>query len=83
MRVSTEILISVLRIATAEEDSQVNKSTFIMAADRLYELNARIKRLEEAGDEVIWAFRPASILMMTERESDALKLWTKAKEAKP
>ena len=47
MRVSTEILISVLRIAAAEEDSEVNKSKFIMAADRLGELNARIKRLEE------------------------------------
>ena len=47
MRVSTEILISVLRIAADEEDGQVNKSKFIMAADRLGELNARIKRLEE------------------------------------
>ena len=43
----------------------------------------RIKRLEEAGDEIIWAFCPASVSMMTERESDALKLWNKAKEAKP
>ena len=43
----------------------------------------RIKRLEEAGDELIWAFCPASVSMMTERESDALKLWNKAKEAKP
>ena len=45
--------------------------------------NARIQRLEEAGDEIIWAFCPASVSMMTERESDALKLWNKAKEAKP
>jgi hypothetical protein len=43
----------------------------------------RIKRLEEAGDEIIWAFCPASVSMMTERESDALKLWNQAKEAKP
>ena len=47
------------------------------------ELLERIKRLEEAGDEIIWAFCPASVSMMTERESDALKLWNKAKEAKP
>ena len=49
------------------------------------ELNAaqqRIKRLEEAGNELLWAFCPASVSMMTERESDALKLWNKAKEAK-
>lgn len=47
------------------------------------ELLERIKRLEEAGNELIWAFCPASVSMMTERESDALKLWNKAKEAKP
>ena len=45
-------------------------------------LKERIKRLEEAGNELIWAFCPASVSMMTERESDALKLWNKAKEAK-
>ena len=43
---------------------------------------SRIKRLEEAGNELLWAFCPASVSMMTERESDALKLWNKAKEAK-
>ena len=48
----------------------------------LNEANHRIKRLEEAGDELLWAFCPASVSMMTERESDALKLWIKAKEAK-
>lgn len=47
------------------------------------EQKQRIKRLEEAGDEIIWAFCPASVSMMTERESDALKLWNKAKEVKP
>jgi hypothetical protein len=42
-------------------------------------LQERVKRLEEAGDEIIWAFCPASVSMMTERESDALKCWNKAK----
>ncbi len=46
-------------------------------------LQERVKRLEEAGDEIIWAFCPASVSMMTERESDALKCWNNAKEAKP
>ena len=46
------------------------------------ELKRRIQRLEEAGDEIIWAFCPASVSMMTERESDALRMWNKAKEAK-
>jgi len=44
----------------------------------------RIKRLHEAGDEMIWAFcTVSSASMMTEREADALKLWNEAKEAKP
>lgn len=51
-------------------------------ATKIRELQDRIKRLEEAGDELIWAFCPASVSMMTERESDALKLWNKAKEEK-
>ena len=62
---------------------QVCDSDFARQLER--ELNAandRIKRLEESGDEIIWAFCPASVSMMTERESDALKLWNKAKEAK-
>ena len=43
----------------------------------------RIKRLHEAGDEMIWAFcTVSSASMMTEREADALKLWNEAKEAK-
>ena len=43
----------------------------------------RIKRLEAAGDEMIWAFcTVSSASMMTEREADALKLWNEAKEAK-
>lgn len=59
----------------------------ILGAARKMELelkaaNERIKRMEEAGDEIIWAFCPASVSMMTERESDALKLWNKAKEDK-
>ena len=51
--------------------------------ERIKKQKQRIKRLEQAGDELIWAFCPASVSMMTERESDALKLWNEAKEAKP
>ena len=50
---------------------------------RMEDNAARVKRLEEAGDELVWGFCPASVSMMTERESDALKLWNAAKEAKP
>lgn len=46
-------------------------------------LLARIKRLEEAGNEITWEFCPASVSMMTERQSAALKRWNRAKEAQP
>ena len=66
-----------------DEWTPVCESKFVRQLEReLNAANQRIKRLEEAGDELIWAFCPASVSMMTERESDALKLWNKAKEAK-
>jgi len=54
-----------------------------LQSQEIIALNDRIKKLEDAGDELLWALCPASESMMTERESDALKLWNKAKEAKP
>lgn len=50
---------------------------------RIEDSEARVKRLKEAGDELVWGFCPASVSMMTERESDALNLWNAAKEARP
>ena len=54
-----------------------------LAREALERYEARVKRLEESGNELLWALCPASTSMMTERESDALKLWNEAKEAKP
>ena len=42
----------------------------------------RIKRLEEAGDEIIWVFCKASVSIRNDRESEALKLWIKARGVK-
>ena len=50
------------------------------------ELNAandRIKRLEEAGNNLLWNFCPEYTSDFTESQSDALKQWNKAKEVKP
>ena len=50
------------------------------------ELNAAnelIKRLEEAGNNLLWNFCPEYTSDFTESQSDALKQWNKAKEAKP
>ncbi len=45
--------------------------------------NERIKRLEEAGNNLIWNFCPEYTSDFTESQSDALKHWNKAKEVKP
>jgi len=45
--------------------------------------NERIKRLEEAGNNLLWNFCPEYTSDFTESQSDALKQWNKAKEAKP
>ena len=64
-------------------DMARSMSANVILRHRNADLLARVKRLEEAGNELLWALCPASTSMMTERESDALKLWNEAKEAKP
>jgi hypothetical protein len=46
-------------------------------------LTDRIKRLEEAGNNLLWNFCPEYTSDLTQEQSDALKQWNKAKEAKP
>ena len=45
--------------------------------------NERIKRLEEAGNNLLWNFCPEYTSDFTKEQSDALKQWNQAKEAKP
>jgi hypothetical protein len=45
--------------------------------------NERIKRLEEAGNNLLWNFCPEYTSDLTQEQSDALKQWNKAKESKP
>ena len=46
-------------------------------------LTDRIKRLEEAGNNLLWNFCPEYTSDFTESQSDALKQWNKAKESMP
>jgi hypothetical protein len=45
--------------------------------------NERIKRLEEAGNNLLWNFCPEYTSDLTQEQSDALKQWNQAKESKP
>jgi len=45
--------------------------------------NERINRLEEAGNNLLWNFCPEYTSDLTQEQSDALKQWNQAKEAKP
>jgi hypothetical protein len=46
-------------------------------------LKQRIKRLEEVGNNLLWNFCPEYTSDLTQEQSDALKQWNQAKEAKP
>ena len=46
-------------------------------------LKERIKRLEEAGDGLLWYFCPKNTGDISFLQSEAIRQWNKAKEAKP
>lgn len=43
----------------------------------------QVRRLEEAGNNLLWNFCPEYTSDFTESQSDALKQWNKAKEVRP
>jgi predicted RNase H-like nuclease (RuvC/YqgF family) len=43
----------------------------------------QVRRLEEAGNNLLWNFCPEYTSDLTQEQSDALKQWNQAKEAKP
>jgi hypothetical protein len=47
------------------------------------ELKQLIKRLEEAGNALLWYFCPKNTGDISFLQSEAIKQWNKAKEAKP
>ena len=46
------------------------------------QLKDRIQRLEEAGDAMLWYFFPKNTGDISFLQSEAIKQWNKAKEAK-
>jgi hypothetical protein len=74
------------RIKRLEEDLMDSKNQYaVLVADVvLYEdRGERITRLEEAGNNLLWNFCPEYTSDLTQEQSDALKQWNQAKEAKP
>jgi hypothetical protein len=84
MKTPTEKLVAALHaLATdIQSDDGVANAAIYEAAHRLEEQNQRIKRLEEAGDALLWYFCPKNTGDISFLQSEAIKQWNKAKEAK-
>jgi len=65
-----------------QSDDGVANAAIYEAAKRLEEQNQRIKRLEEAGNALLWYFCPKNTGDISFLQSEAIKQWNKAKEAK-
>jgi len=82
VRTSTETLIAAMHILATQiqSDDGVANAVIAEAAQRLEEQQERIKRLEEAGDEMHrWCSNPRIVGGDTEAADE----WREAKEAKP
>jgi hypothetical protein len=53
-----------------------------LQSQEIIALKARIKRLEEAGNALLWYFCPKNTGDISFLQSEAIKQWNKAKEAK-
>ena len=65
-----------------QSDDGVANAAIYEAAQRLEEQNQRIKRLEEAGNALLWYFCPKNTGDISFLQSEAIKQWNKAKEDK-
>lgn len=85
MRTQIEILVKAMHILAndIQSDDGVANAAIYEAAKRLEEQNQRIKRLEEAGNALLWYFCPKNTGDISFLQSEAIKQWTKAKEDKP
>ena len=84
MRTQIEILVKAMHILAndIQSDDGVANAAIYEAAKRLEEQNQRIKRLEEAGNALLWYFCPKNTGDISFLQSEAIKQWTKAKEDK-
>ena len=83
MRSSTRSLINALRVLDSEiqSDDGVANAVIAESAQRLEEQRERIKRLEEAGDEL--AGKHLFAVHTYDNAKKHVAEWYKAKEAKP
>lgn len=69
------------------EDLQAEIDRLTNKVAQLYEgadeQNQRIKRLEEAGNGLLWYFCPKNTGDISFLQSEAIRQWNKAKEDKP
>ena len=84
MRTEIEILVKAMHILAndIQSDDGVANAAIYEAAQRLEEQNQRIKRLEEAGNALLWYFCPKNTGDISFLQSEAIKQWNKAKEDK-
>jgi hypothetical protein len=84
VRTQIEILVKAMHILAndIQSDDGVANAAIYEAAQRLEEQNQRIKRLEEAGNALLWYFCPKNTGDISFLQSEAIKQWNKAKEAK-
>jgi hypothetical protein len=84
VRTQIEILVKAMHILAndIQSDDGVANAAIYEAAKRLEEQNQRIKRLEEAGNALLWYFCPKNTGDISFLQSEAIKQWNKAKEAK-
>ena len=73
---------NVLRYGESWRDA-TGDNVILGAAYEIEKLQARIKQLEEAGDEIVWFFCPKESSQLSSGQSVALKQWNAAKEIKP
>ena len=83
MRTSTRSLINAMRVLDSQiqSDDGVANAVIAEAAQRLEEQRERIKRLEEAGDEL--AGKHLFAVHTYDNAKKHVAEWYKAKEAKP
>ena len=70
------------RIKRLEEWKEISLERIQALVDLTARQAANIKRLEEAGDALLWYFCPKNTGDISFLQSEAIKQWNKAKEAK-
>lgn len=70
-----------LNAANAEVERLTNKVAQLYEGAE--EQRKRIKRLEEAGNGLLWYFCPKNTGDISFLQSEAIRMWNKAKEDKP